>query len=377
VAQTIWSGVLAPTLLIGLAGAAAAANSGTTHPAPLTINSALGGEILGYDVDQNGTEGVMSEVVQLGNLINDIAIETFDQTTGKVRIVKEIKNNYGDFVTLGVVGTSVGLVEFEHSQSGGGVTKRTYDTLNPLGNNKITGRWTPPFNKNHIIIGVSESQGFSTTAVLAFNNGTPGRSGTFVFGSNVADNTFGPLVQLKNLTFSEGYGPHVAMDTATGDAIAASAEGDTAAQIATIDLANATVSEFTGVGLGNVQGLGVDSADGIACTTTEDDNVEFYDLATQTGFAEQIPGATSVFQSGTNVQFDAVNSLFLVAQPVSTQGGGTSSVLEYDTNGNFITSVNGLDIAGGLVIGPGIAFNPNTRTGYVQSSTNTLEAFSY
>jgi len=42
---------------------------------------------------------------------------------------------------------------------------------------------------------------------------------------------------------------------------------------------------------GSINGLAVDSEDGIACTTTEVDfRVEFYDLAKETGFAVVLPG---------------------------------------------------------------------------------------
>ena len=64
--------------------------------------------------------------------------------------------------------------------------------------------------------------------------------------------------------------------------------------IGLVDLATGSFSEFTGVGFGFINGLAVDSADGIFCTTTEDDaNVEFYNLSTQTGFSVVLPGSGS------------------------------------------------------------------------------------
>ena len=62
--------------------------------------------------------------------------------------------------------------------------------------------------------------------------------------------------------------------------------------IGLVNLAAGTFSEFGGIGFGFINGIAVDSADGIFCTTTEDDaNVEFYDLATQTGFQVVLPGS--------------------------------------------------------------------------------------
>ena len=39
------------------------------------VHTALGGEILGFDVDQNGTEGVLAEYVSLGGGKGDVSLE--------------------------------------------------------------------------------------------------------------------------------------------------------------------------------------------------------------------------------------------------------------------------------------------------------------
>ena len=89
--------------------------------------------------------------------------------------------------------------------------------------------------------------------------------------------------------------------------------------------------KFTGVGLGDVNGIGVDPETGTVCTTTEIDfSVEFYDLATQSGSVQALPGAFNQIFSGADVQFDPVNRLFLVAQPVSSTAGSGSSIHVYD-----------------------------------------------
>lgn len=104
-------------------------------------------------------------------------------------------DTFNDFLTLGVVGKSVGLVEFEQS-SGTAVSKRSYFVVNPLSANKFTGTWTPPLTKIEIIQSVSESQGVPSSAVLAFQNG--GNNSTLVFASKVAGNSFGPLITVKD-----------------------------------------------------------------------------------------------------------------------------------------------------------------------------------
>ena len=104
------------------------------------VHSKFGGQIFGFDIDQKGTEGVLTEARSLtnGNVI--AAIETFDQTTGKILKVVSQTNSQDDFITLGVVGNSVGLVEHEHEVSFLNI-QRTFNVISPLTANKITGAW--------------------------------------------------------------------------------------------------------------------------------------------------------------------------------------------------------------------------------------------
>jgi hypothetical protein len=107
------------------------------------VHSKFGGQIFGFDIDQNGTEGVLSESQYVGGGLFHVAVETFDQKTGTIiKVIKDITTK-DDFVTLGVVGHGVGLVEREHVQ-GIYVLKRIYNVMNPLDKNAFTGLWTPP-----------------------------------------------------------------------------------------------------------------------------------------------------------------------------------------------------------------------------------------
>jgi hypothetical protein len=105
------------------------------------VHSKFGGQIFGFDIDQNGTEGLLSESKTLadGNIL--AAVETFDQKTGKILKVVDKLESQDDFVTMGIVGSSVGLVEREHVE-GGFVVKRIFHTLNPLELNKFNGSST-------------------------------------------------------------------------------------------------------------------------------------------------------------------------------------------------------------------------------------------
>src|SRR5580698_6831688 len=78
-------------------------------PGKVIVHSKFGGQIFGFDIDQNGTEGVLSEGLPQSNGNFLAAVETFSQTTGQILKVVSETQNQDDFVTFGVVGTSVGL----------------------------------------------------------------------------------------------------------------------------------------------------------------------------------------------------------------------------------------------------------------------------
>jgi hypothetical protein len=165
----------------------------------------------------------------------------------------------------------VGLVEREHVGTIY-VVKRIYDVLNPLGSNKFTGTWTPPLTAKDIILGVSRNQGTPTTAVLFFKN-VANDFATYVFGSNVGANTFEPLIALTDPVFMFSNAPQIAYDSVTNQAVVASSDGAVGGpppKFALADLTTGTVSEFTGIPgpppfrQGSINGLAVDSEDGIA-----------------------------------------------------------------------------------------------------------------
>jgi hypothetical protein len=356
-------------------------------PGNTIVKSQFGGQIFGFDIDQNGTEGLLTEAQDLGGGLVLAAAETFDQATGKIlKVVKKIESK-SDFLTLGVVGKSIGLVELEHVTDLY-VDKRVYGELNPLSSNQFTALWKAPLTAKDIITGVSRNQASPIAAVLAFDN--EGNFPTFVFGSNIGANKFGQKIPLTDPVFFFSNIPSVAYDSQTGEAVIAASDGTVGGPAPVIALANLStgkVTEFNGLlgpppfHQGSINGLAVDSADGIACTTTElDFSVEFYDLKTTQGFAVTLPGASGQLQSGSDVEFDPVNKLFFVAQSFSSTGAG-SSIQVFDTKGNFVESLNGFNFSNGSnVISTHIALNPSNRTGYVDgpdSGVTELQSFSY
>lgn len=358
------------------------------RPGSTIVHSKFGGQIFGFDIDQNGTEGVLSEAQDIGGGKVLAAVETFDQKSGKILNVVSRIQSKDDFLTLGIVGTSVGLVEREHV-TGIFVTKRIYEELNPLSMNEFTGTWTPPLAGDDIIIGVSRNQGSAITAVLAFHNDGNNFS-SFVFGSDVGANTFEPLITLTDPVFSFSEEPQVAYDSTTNLAVVASSDGTVGGPppvLALVDLAAGTVNEFKGIPgpppfrQGSINGLAVDSEDGIACTTTEVDfRVEFYDLKKKTGFAVVLPGASGQLQSGSDVEFDPAHKLFFVAQSVSSTGPG-SSIQVYTPKGRLVESLNGFSFSNASnVVFTHIALNPSNRSGYVDgpdSGVTEIQSFTY
>jgi hypothetical protein len=354
-------------------------------PGTIIVQSKFGGQIFGFDIDQNGTEGVLTEAKDLSNGKVQAAIETFDQTTGKILNVVQETRDQDDFVTMGVVGASVGLIDHEHEVSFLHLN-RIYETINPLSSNKVTGHWKPPVGTTHIIpyTGVSRSQGVPDVAVFATDES--GNFISWVFESNVAANTFGPIVKLTDSLNFGSVPPPMAFDSSTNQAILGGGDGCFGCKpvIGLADLINATFSEFTGSGFGFVNGIAVDSADGIFCTDTEDDaTVEFYNLSTQKAFAEVIfPGSGGQqFYSGADIEFDPVNKLFLVAQPNSSSSSSGSSIYVYDTQGNLQETLSGFSFSNTFnVIPMHIAIKPSTRSGFVDgpdSGVTEIQSFTY
>lgn len=372
-------------------GAVACAQTGDslppTGPTGVLVHSRFGGQIFGFDIDQNGTEGILSEAKTLSNGNVLAAVETFDQATGNIVSVVELtqpSHAEDDFVTLGVVGNSVGLFEHEHA-SRISVSSRTFNSVNPLSGNRITGSWTPPIGSQHIIMpaGVSRSQGVPNVAVFAYDNS--GLFIPFVFSSNVASNTFGPVVRITDSNNFGSVPPPIAYDSVTNKALLGGGPGCFGCRpvFAVVDLTAGTFTEFTGTGFGFINGLAVDSADGIACSTTEDDaGVEFYDLSTQTGFSVVLPGSGGQqFFSGADVEFDSTHKLFLIAQPNSSSAPSGSTIYVYDIHGNLQETLNGFSFSDAFSVVPvHIALHPSLRSGYVDGpdgGVTELQAFTY
>jgi hypothetical protein len=335
----------------------------------VVVHTKFGGQLLGYDIDRNGTEGMLSEYVQLADGKLLIATETFDQTTGKIIKVIAKKNETNDnFLTWGVTGSHIGLQEFDQV-TGIYVSKRTYDTINPLDGNKFTKPWTPPFTKDDIIINGPANQGSANAAVLYFDNG--GSFQPYVIATNVAANTFGKPVIIKDSDFSQL--SLMDFDSKTNQAVVTGSVGcfDCSEKIALVDLTKNSVTYFAGIGLGGMNGIAVDSGTGMACTTSQsDDSAEFYDLAKKSGTIIKLPNDGPY--SGVTVANDPVHKLFFITHPEPATDG---EVNIFDEKGNLIKTLTGFPMGPGGVY---LALNPSTRTGFSPGfDATSLVSFRY
>lgn len=149
-----------------------------------------------------------------------------------------------------------------------------------------------------------------------------------------------------------------------------------------VNLNSGRFEKIMGKGLGVINGIAVDSVDGVLCTTTSfDAQVQFYDLNTRTGSSIPLPGATDGLFAGQDVEFDPVNKLFLIAQTFSsTSSSDSSSIHVYDIAGNLLESINGFHFQGGFNVFPvHTTLNPSQRSGFVNGPdlTTAIQSFNY
>ncbi len=372
----------------GLAGEFPRSVAGQPNPnagaGSVIVQGRFGGDIFGFDIDPAGTGGLLCEAVSNRDGTVHAAVETFDQTTGEITAVLAETFTQDDYVALGVFGLSMGIVESEHVKGTFHVERR-FRTVQ-LGANRIIGRWTPPLDHFHIINQVKASSADTAdVAVYALDVSTGATP--IVFSSNLATNTFGPVVPITDPVFTTEAPPVIAFDDVRNQVILGHDFPSGfifPPRIGFADLTTGAFNEFEGVGLGVINGIAVDTADAVLCTDTSfDSGVQFYDLNTLQGINVLLPGAAqdNSTASGADLAFDPVNKLFLVAQTFANGSLTDGSAIQvYDTAGNFVETINGLNFQGGFNVFPThISLNPGLRTGFVNGPnlTKSLQSFSY
>jgi hypothetical protein len=193
-------------------------------PGKIVVRPKFGGQIAGYDIDQNGTEGVLSEQKTLKNGDTLSAVETFDQKTGKiVKVIRKGVTQYDDDIVLGIVGTSTAIVLHEHAAAHRNV--RTYHLISPLDANKYTGLWQPPhFDSDDIVSGVSHNQGATDAAFFVLHDVYPGTT-YFAFEEDMQKQTFGKEITMTSPDFEPFTPVAFAFDVKTNAGVLAAAQG--------------------------------------------------------------------------------------------------------------------------------------------------------
>ncbi len=373
--------------VLGLTLSRAGAETGRANPnaraGDVIVHGQFGGNIFGFELDPDGTEGLLCEAV--GNSDGTVlaAVETFDPATGQIIKVVRQTETQDDFIALAITGRSIGLVEREQV-NGLFHVNRSYVLLDPLEGNAINGAWSAPVDRKHVIFQVKPSlDGRPDVAVyaLSINLGT----NPVVFRSDVARNSFGPVIEISDPSFTTEAPPVLAFDPARDQAILGHDQPSPFILPPRLGFVNLTTGKFDkviGLGLGVINGIAVDSDDAVLCTTTSFDfGVQFYNLITHTGINVPIQGADDGLFAGQDVEFDPVNKLFLIAQTFSsTSSSDSSSIQVYDIAGNFVESIDGFHFQGGFDVFPvHITLNPVQRTGFVNGPdlTTAIQSFSY
>jgi hypothetical protein len=361
-------------------------NAGRLGP---ILTTSDGGQIFGFDIDQNGNDGVLASASG-----TDISVQTFDETTGK--ITKTFGKKTGkpvqqgdDYVADGILNGDVALIDFQRASPIGHPAKDMYQVMNPVTAGKFTGKWNPSIKLFNVLQWAVNQ---STPTSVFYGYERIGSDTPKLVVSDVGKNQVSNVIALDSNKYSLADGPQLAEDTVNDLAVmatspSAGAAGGPPPIVATVNLKTKKVIEFGGVncpgsvGCGFANGIAYDSATGIACTTTElDGGVEFYNVAKQTGVHELMPNGGGQFFAGTYVISDPANQLFLIAQPFSSSSQSGSSVQVYSESGSLVESINGFNFtdAGGLVIPIRIAINPSKRIGWVDGpNVNQLQEFSY
>ncbi len=340
------------------------------------ILSSDDGQIFGFDIDRNGNDGALATSTN---------VETFDQNSGAILKTFPKSPPSGTSYNFDAIVTGdVGLVTRDVTPKGSPFAKRFYDLMDPVKGSFI-GKWTPPV-KDIEVEAAGPNQTTGMMAIFAIElkkNDIPD-----LFESNVAKNEFGKVFHLNPRSFGVGNLPQVAQDAATNEAVIATSPDGGKVQGAApinvlVDLETGKQTQFTGLnngefGAGFVNGLAVDSGTGVAATTTElNAQVEFYNLAQQTGVAAQLPctGDTSQGNSGAGIANDSMNGLFLVTDPSYCSGSQGSAIVVYDEKGNLVETITGFKFALGE---PAPAINPSKRMGWAFGpGFNQLQQFFY
>ncbi|MEO9170713.1 MAG: hypothetical protein ABI282_07070 [Candidatus Baltobacteraceae bacterium] len=348
-----------------------------------------GGQIFGFDINQNGTDGVLAsarDTNKPGQV--KVSVETFDQNSGAVTGSFAVQTgSVNSYAVDGIFAGDVALVTHYVIPKGSIFANRRYQVVSPVTAQKFTGVWTPPVVDVDVLQhGVNQTSATGLLFAIELKN----QDNPDLIVTDVATNTISKVIHLDPNLFGGANGPQLGQYVAGNQGVIALSPDAGAVGLpgaapinVVFDLATGASTRFTGFnngsfGSGYVNGLGVDPNTSVAATTTElNAQVEFYNIAKRTGIkAAQLPctSSTSQLNSGAGVGVDPVHKLFLVADPTYACSAGSALVI-YDETGKLIETITGFKFA---IAEPAVVLNPSLRMGWAFGPRfNQLQQFFY
>jgi hypothetical protein len=388
-----WLARLSTAALLGALchGASATPSAAVPHKIGLGKVLSVKGGVGGFDIDQNGNDGI---VFTGNNKVN--LVENFDEETGKITQSFALKGGQrNEYISWGIFGSDVGLIEHDIQMKGSIYYRRTYEVVNPITAGKITGPWTSPIKGPFDIIELAaENQTTSISVLFMLKDNLKTHTEKFdLIVTDLANNTVSKVIHLDPNYFGLEYGPRLGQYASANEAvIALSPDGGAVNGAPPInylfDLTTGTSTQFDGYNggpdtAGLVNDLATDVNTGVTATDTElNAQVEFYDMANQTGIAAvQLPctGDTDQGSSGAGITADPVNKLFPVTVSYDACNNSQDGIIAvYDESGNYVETIS--EFNSFYIAEPAPAINPNKRLGWAYIKTsggNELQQFFY
>ena len=332
-----------------------------------------GGEIFGFDINQNGADGALASSRDTNKPgVYRVSVETFDQDTGAITSsFAEQTSSTSSFGFDGIFMGDAGLVTHYVTPKGGIYATRYYELMNPVTAQRFTGKWVSPIPDIDVLqAGVNQSTAKAVLFAIELKNGDR----PVLVATDVANAVIDNVIPLDPSLFGGANGPQLGQYIAGDSAVIALSPdagtvGGQAPLNVVVNLTTGKQIRFPGYNNGNfhagsVDGIAVDPNTGVEVTTTAlNSQVEFYDVVKRVGItAAQLPCTTSTGQttSGTGIAADPIHKLFLVTVPTSGCNGG-GQIVVYNERGVVVETISGFTFA---LAEPAPVLNPSKRMGW-------------
>src|SRR5579885_2840994 len=145
-----------------MTAAAQAAAAGRTVGLGAVLTTQDGGQIFGFDIDQQGDDGVLASAQQrAGGVL--VSVETFDQNTGQItRAFRRELGQRDQYAVDGIFAGDVALITHYVTPKGTIFAQRFYDVMNPVTAQRFTGVWTPPLKDIDVLMAGADQSATNT-----------------------------------------------------------------------------------------------------------------------------------------------------------------------------------------------------------------------